>query len=456
MKGPNRPNLLLIMADQHRFDFLGASGAGFLRTPNLDRLAERGVRFTRCCTNAPVCVPARIGLATGLQPSRLGSLDNSSYLPAGARTYYQRLRDAGYRVGCAGKLDLAKPESYVGRRGDRPCVYAWGFTHPVEIEGKMIAGTQPTPRGPYGFHLAEKGLYERFHADYSERRRRGWRIGASHDSVLGAEDFADSYVGRRAAEWIEAVSDESPWHLFVSFVGPHDPFDPPTEYAERYRRAAMPAPIADATEGKPRWVAGRREPATPEQVAETRRQYCAAIELIDAEIGRLLAALERRGMAGDTVVMYCSDHGEMLGDHGLYHKSCAYEPALRVPLLATGPGIAAGLVSDALVELADLNPTVCELAGLPPQENIDARSFGAVLRGEGDTHRGDAVSALRGFRCVRTAGWKYIENCNDIPELYDLAADPAELRNRASDDPERCRQMQGLLESRFMEGQWRR
>ena len=170
----SRPNILFIMDDQHRYDYLGSAGASFLSTPNLDRLAERGVRFTQCTTNCPVCAPARIGLATGLQPSRLGSLDNASFLPHTVPTYYQRLRDHGYRVGCVGKLDLAKPDSYNGRFGDRPCVYGWGFTHPEECEGKMHAGSSCTPIGPYTHFLRQRELLQRFHEDYRSRSAGGW------------------------------------------------------------------------------------------------------------------------------------------------------------------------------------------------------------------------------------------------------------------------------------------
>ena len=131
-----RPNILFIMDDQHRHDYLGAAGADFLRTPNLDRLAAAGVRFTQCTTNAPVCAPARIGLASGLQPSRLGCLDNSGWLPSGTTTYYQRLRDAGYRVGCVGKLDLRKSDGYNGRYGDRPYAYSWGFNPSRGMRGQ--------------------------------------------------------------------------------------------------------------------------------------------------------------------------------------------------------------------------------------------------------------------------------------------------------------------------------
>ncbi len=451
MRTDARPNVLLIMSDQHRHDYVGAAGAQFVRTPNLDRLAARGVRFTRCTTNSPVCAPARIGLASGLQPVRLGALDNNAFLPFSTRTYYQRLRDAGYRVGCVGKLDLAKPASYNGRHGDRPCLYGWGFTHPEECEGKMHAGMHDEPMGPYGFHLREHGLYRAFREDYARRQREGWST-ACWDSVLPTEHFEDAYIGRRAAEWIESVPDDFPWHYFVSFVGPHDPFDPPTEYADLYRDAPMPPPVQDEGEGKPGAIRRRMGHYEAELIARTRRQYCAATQLIDDQVGRIVNALESRGMLENTFIVYSSDHGEMLGDHGLYTKNVAYEAALRVPLIAAGPGIAGGRVSDALVELIDVNPTICDLAGLPAQEGIDARSFAPVLRGETDAHRADAVTALRHLRAIRTDRYKLIENYGDLDELYDLAEDPDELHNIAAERPEVVRELRGRLRARYIEG----
>ena len=450
-----RPNILFIMTDQHRFDYAGYAGASFTRTPNLDRLAERGMQFTQCTTNSPVCAPARIALATGLQPIRVGSLDNASYLPRRVTTYYQRLRDESYRVGCVGKLDLAKPDSYNGRYGDRPCVYTWGFTHPEECEGKMHAGKSPTPLGPYGFYLQSKGLYQAFHEDYQARSDEGWIRDARRDSVLPTEDFEDTYIGRRAAEWLASVPTDFPWHYLVSFVGPHNPFDPPTEYAEHFHDAPMPDPISDTLEGKPHWVKAQDQGLTPEEITTTRRQYCAAIELIDDQIGRMMDVLESRGMLENTLIVYTSDHGEMLGDHGLYTKSVPYEASLRVPLVVAGPGIPQG-ASDALVELIDLNPTLCDLVGLPPQEDIDARSLVPVLTGERAEHRTETISAIRNFRCLRTRQVKYVEHLNDRDELYDLQEDPNEQVNLAEAQPERCRELSRRLQARTLEGQWRR
>jgi arylsulfatase len=449
-------NLLFIMADQYRWDYLGAQGADFVRTPNLDRIAEQGIRFTQCTTNCPICAPARIGLATGLQPTRLGALDNMSFLPHSVPTYYQRLRDHGYRVGCVGKLDLAKPDGYNGRYGDRPCVYGWGFTHPEEAEGKMHAGMAPAPRGPYGFWLEQQGLYERFHQDYLLRKEKGWIKDASHDSVLPAEAFEDIYIGRRAVEWLKKVPDDFPWHYFVSFVGPHDPFDPPTEYADRFRNTPVPSAIQDDLGVKPNYVRERQLGLSPDEVAVTRRQYCASIQTIDDGVGWILDALESRRMLENTAIIFSSDHGEMLGDHGMYTKSTPYEAALRVPLLIAAPDIEGGWVSDALVELIDINPTLCELAGLPAQENIDARSLMPVLEKQVQEIRTETVSAFRSFRCLRTHQYKYIQNYNDINELYDLQADPDELHNIVGDYPNGVQKLNRRLSVRFMEDKWLR
>ncbi len=444
-----RPNLLFIMDDQHRHDYLSAARASFVNTPNLDRLSQRGIRFTQCITNAPVCAPARIGLASGLQPARLGCLDNNCYLPRHVTPYYARLRDAGYRVGCVGKLDLAKPDPYNGLHGDRPRVFGWGFTHPVECEGKMHAGKADEPRGPYGFWLRDQGLFEGFRADYAARGAKGWIEGASHDSVLPLEAFEDIYIGRRAVDWIEAVPDDYPWHLFVSFVGPHDPFDPPTAYAERYRDTEVPPAVRSGREGKPEWVNARRRHPSDEEISVTRRQYCAVIELIDDQVGRIIEALERRGMGDNTYVVFASDHGEMLGDHGMYTKSLPYEAALRVPLIAAGPGIPGGRTSDALVELIDVNPTLCALGGLPAQEGLDARDFGAVLTGERSTHREEGASALRQFRLVRTAEYKLVSHETGETELYDLKNDPEERENVAAGRPDTVRKLRRRLRRRF-------
>jgi choline-sulfatase len=455
-----RPNILLIISDQQRFDWLGCDGTPGVETPAIDALAARGVRFTNCITTAPLCTPARIGLATGLLPHRIGALEET-YLPAGATTYYQRLRDADYRVGAVGKIDLAKRDPYNGPKGNRPSTYRWGFTDPVEIEGKMHAGGSPTPRGPYGLWLDERGLYAGFHADY---RRRLEVIYREHggpeawaDSILPADAFADVYVGDRAVQWLEEVPDYLPWHLFVSFVGPHDPFDPPTSFADRFRDAPMPAAVEDdELRGKPAWTADYRWQVDGDDIVIARRQYTAAVAVIDEQVDRILRALDQLGHADDTIVFFASDHGEMLGDHGLFQKHVPYEGALRVPLMAAGPGIPSGLVNESIVELPDLNPTICELAGLDPQPLLDARSFVPVLRDPALSHREAGVSELTTFRLVRTRAEKLVLGSDGFRELYDLESDPGELENLAGSAPDLERRLEQQLADRLYGGKWER
>lgn len=452
---PASPNLLFIMDDQHRHDFLGVEQSA-VSTPHLDALAASGTRFTHCCVNAPVCAPSRISLATGLQPWRMGCLDNTCFLPRSVPTYYQRLRDHGYRVASVGKLDLAKPASYNGPDGRLPRAFQWGFTDPMETEGKMHASRAAQPSGPYGGHLAAKGMFQDFREDYLLRGRAGWIQGVSHDSVLSEEDHSDSYVGRHAVEWLERVDGEAPWHLFVSFPGPHDPFDPPAAWAARFRNVEPPEALPSALTGRPGWVRRRELQLTSEEVAHTRRQYMANIALIDHWVGRIRETLAARGMADDTCIVFASDHGEMLGDHGLYTKSVAYESALRVPLILAGPGIPAGGVSSVLTELADVNPTLCELAGVPyvgdELEAIDARSVLPAAVNPERAHRRSAMAQLSNFASLRTESHKYIHNYNDISEVYDLEADPGESCNLALQEPELTEELARQLRDRRVEG----
>ena len=441
-----KPNILFIMDDQHRWDYLGSMGSEFISTPVLDRLARNGMQFSTCTTNSPVCAPARIALATGMQPHRLGALSNRAMLPARAKTYYQRLRNNNYYVGCVGKLDLAKPHLYHGRYGDRPCSYKWGFTHPLECEGKGQAGKSKMPIGPYTFFLHEKGLLGEFVRDFAARKTT-----TCHDSILPTEAFHDVFIGREAVKWIQKIPSDFPWHLFVSFTGPHNPFDPPKKYADRYRGTEMPEPIPVRLEGKPSRLQERNLTGnmSKEEIADTRRQYCASIELIDSQIGEILDALKDRGMHENTYVIFASDHGEMLGDFGAYLKQMPYEAALRVPLIIAGPGIEPGSRSDEPVELIDVNATICDLAGLRPQPEIDAESLLPVLLGETKFHREDAISAISEFRLIRTKSHKYVRNQGDVDELYDLNDDPLEMTNIANRNPALVRELSDRMNMRF-------
>ena len=461
-----RPNLLLITTDQHRWDWLGCHKTPGVETPNLDALAARGVRFTHHVTNSTVCVPARIGLATGVSPIRLGTLTNFDVLPDAVPTYYQALRDDGYRVGVVGKLDLNKPDKQNGRKGNRPDTYKWGFTDPVEVEGKMHArgSDDGAPLGPYGWWLREHGLFDEFRDDATARtglalglwsRRPGDPPFRStrwfQDSPLPADAFEDAWIGRRSCQWLREVPDDHPWHLYVSFVGPHDPFDPPTEYADRFRDAPVPRPVLDSGTGRNDATRETEWGNTEDEVITARRQYTAALAAIDDQIGAILATLEELGLTDDTVVMFSSDHGEMLGDHRLFQKHVPYEPAMRIPLIAAGPSIASG-VSDALTELVDLPATLLELAGVAALPDTDGRSLVPQLSDPALPHRDAVVVGEHHYRAIRSQTHKYVHYVApnyETDELYDLEADPDETTNLIDDHHQLAAELRADLTARI-------
>lgn len=468
--GSDPRNIVLITTDQHRWDWLGCHGTPGVATPHLDALAGRGMRVTQHVTNAAICVPARIGLATGISPIRLGALGNADVLPADATTYYQLLRDAGYQVGVVGKLDLNKPDPENGD-GARPDTFRWGFTHPVEAEGKMhaAAGGTGRPLGPYGAWLEEQGLFRAFHEDYLIRNGEIWGrfspenrdtpFTGTHwfaDSVLPTEAFEDCWIGRRSCQWIRDRSADQPFHLFVSFVGPHDPFDPPTEYAERFRDADVPRPVLDPNDRRPLAVRTSQYGHAEPELMAARRQYTAALAAIDDQVGDIMATLDAQGVLDETLVIFTSDHGEMLGDHRLFQKHVAYEPSMRIPLIAAGPGVGRG-VSDAKTELVDVSATILDAAGIDVPAAMDGRSLLGVFADPDEAHREATITAEHHYRAIRTGDHKYVHYTNElfhIDELYDLRADPDETDNLIEQDTATAarlhEQLTELLGAQFM------
>jgi len=453
-----RPNVLFIMADQHRHDWMGCGGVEQVSTPALDALAERGVRFTQATCNSPLCAPSRAALATGKRPPRCHVLDNSYSLDPDAWNVYQQFRRYGYRTGLFGKLDLHKPQGFNGAQGNLPILYQLGFTDPFEAEGKQHGAhdvgiihkdgsRERLLLGPYQQMLNERGLLDAFSADYALREQSQSHY--AEPSVLPCDAFEDAWIGQKSCEYLRKVGADSPWFLFVSFVGPHNPWDSPKEYLDRYRDVQMPEPIADMGADRAAWLQAQQESMGRGTDASTcqamRRNYSGMVTLIDDYVAEMVEILEQRGELENTIIVYTSDHGEMLGDLGLVHKSVQYESALRVPMILAGPGVPQREPSDALVELFDLTPTLLELTGLPVPPNLDARSAVPLLKGETDEHRDVQIGQLPFTTGVRTKHHKAIINPNDRPELYDLQADPEELHNVYDQHPGVYRELTQML-----------
>lgn len=331
--------------------------------------------------------------------------------------------------------------------GDLPIMYQLGFTDPHETEGKMNAAFRRNGlmsfdikpdqddhiAGSFQSYLRDQGRLSDFVEDYRKRFAE-WKYYHAWPSPLPAEHFHDSYIGRKSCEFLEQVSGEAPWHLFVSFVGPHDPWDAPASYVDAFPDQTFPPSIEDDHANKPEWIKKKAKKhtagMTESELHQVKRHYGAAIKLIDDWVGNILDTLEQKGLSDQTVIIFCADHGEMMGDHGLFQKSTMYEGALRIPLIIADPRATKVETSSALAELMDLHPTILDFAGVEyKKSSLDGVSLVPLLKGEAVQHKPFQFSELTNTRMIFDGRYKLIQNHNDIDELYDLQEDPHELMN---------------------------
>lgn len=403
-----QPNILWICTDQQRFDSLSCYGNDFVDTPNIDRLADRGTRFDRAYCQSPVCTPSRASFLTGRYPRTVQTRQNGQVIPDDEFLITRRFAQEGYNCALSGKLHLspADPTSDDNevRHMEERIDDGYGPFH------WSHAPQQPYPGNQYRADwLQQKGIeYEATPYEESEQIL----------TSMPAEHHQTTFCVEKAIEFIEfheekysldqfGTEPEEPWLFSVNIFDPHHPFDPPGEYLERYLDRLKDIPLPNYEEGElkdkplfqrdpPGAADGdqfSREAMDAEDHRQVRAAYWAMVDLIDDQVGRLLDVLKRAGQLEDTLVIFMSDHGEMLGDHGFYLKGpFFYEPAIRVPLIMSWPGhIEEGQTSEALVELTDLAPTLLDAAGLNHHVGIQGDSLWPILTGEAnpDEHRED-------------------------------------------------------------------
>lgn len=429
------PPILILMTDQQRADTMGCAGHPVIQTPNMDRLATEGMRFTNACTVSPVCMPARASFINGLYPHNHGMWSNYGQMPAEDETFFHHLQAVGYFTAHVGKSHY-----YVHRgqhlREHEDYMHARGLSYVHETTGPFATVRTESYMTD---HWRELGLLDAFREDYGRRREVGAR--AVWPSPLPVEESMDSYIGRKAVEFIETYDGDQPVCLFVGFGGPHNPWDAPGEYATMYDPADCPPPIPPEDPGE--WVPpraaermrrGRVTELTEADFRALRANYYGKITLIDQWFGEILSAFEQKGWLDDALIVFWSDHGEMAGDHGRLHKSVFYASSLNVPLIVRWPGhIQGGRTSDALTENIDVYPTLLEAVGAEPSTRCFGRSLWPVLSDPSVSHR-DAVFSEIGkderFTMIRTDRYKYaLDNTGEGYLLYNMVEDPQEQRN---------------------------
>jgi arylsulfatase len=461
-----RPNIVFVITDQQRYDTIAALGSPYVDTPNLDRLVREGTSFTRTYVTAPSCSPSRASLFTGVYPHSLGVLRNEELW---RHSWVESLADAGYHCVNVGKMHT------------HPWETPLGFHERTVVENK----DRDHPNVPFFHDQWDKALFVR-----GERKptRTVLRDRPDYAERLGAFDWelpedlhADVFVGSQARWWLDTYPGTEPFFLQIGFPGPHPPYDPVPRHLDAYRDRDVPLPVRSPADlaAQPDALKELRahhqrndhdavvhlENPTDQQSRRQRRHYLANVSMIDEQIGLLVDALRRRGVLDNTVIVFTSDHGDCLGDHGHSQKWTMYEPSVRVPCIVWGPGrAAAGQRIDALTSMMDLGPTVLELAGVTPPSWMEARSLVPALRGEpwpgreyvfAEHARDLILTGTELMTMVRDERWKLVEFVDsDQGQLFDLDADPAEEHDlwAAPDHPE-AREARARLTAVI--GRWR-
>ena len=485
-----RPNILLISADQQRADCFGFEGRK-IKTPHLDQLAADGTRFSACITPCVVCQPARASILTGQLCRTHGVHDNGIDLDPkiGERGFSGALSAAGYDTAFFGKAHFSTFHTFEPT-GTPECLRSsanygedWhgpymGFEH---VEMMLVGHNWFLPEKPPAGQHYERWFYADGRGDEKNRLYRenaGDTKGAAQTwhSKLPVAWHNSTWTADRVIAWLKNVDHDKPFCSWVSFPDPHHPFDAPEPWSRLHDPAEVDLPEnrTRTFEGRPWWheAVTTSEPAGPKQNAEVRKVYSRIAEqsdaqlreiiantygqiaLIDHNVGRLLIALDDAGLAEDTIVVYISDHGDWLGDHGLILKGpMHYEGLLRVPMIVRGTGIDAGRVIDEPVSTLDLGPTFFDYAGADPLQTQHGQSLRPLLESEGAARRfamnewellptrtGVALS----LRTVRTKTHKFtVDLQSGAGELYDLENDPGEMRNLF--DADEARDVQATL-----------
>lgn len=468
-----RPNIIMILCDELRADALGCSGNPIVQTPNIDRLAKEGTRFSQCFVTQPTCTPSRASILTGCYPSALRSRMVGCYTPDDARFLPRVLSADGYRTASIGKVHLvpqaAEPEVLAQRlAGDEGSYYGFQEVDLVNGHGSRCFGNR------YTGWLRERA------PDLDERHAKSMSYAKGVNCWrwnLPEEVHSSHYIADRAIEFLETAAG-APFFLHVSFPDPHYPFTAPEPWASLYDPAEMPPPIPPVSESfnmpelHERVYRGPRTPASdggrprdrvigtpphnyakygPDDWRQVKAIYYGMVALVDQSVGRILEAVDRAGMNDNTIIVFVSDHGDYLGDHGMYGKGLPYESALRTPLIYRGPGIAAGQTISSVESTLDIAPTLLDFAGVSEPEGLQGCSLAQRLQGADQPRPGAALvendddfAALR-MRTLITPRWRltYYQG-QDWGELIDRERDPLEMRNLWH-DPTRAAVKQQLL-----------
>ena len=419
------PNIVFLMPDQLRSDFLSCYGANFISTPNIDSLAAEGIRYERAYSASPVCVPARASLLTGLNAIRTGVLDNGLWLrpdlaACGLRTWPEYLNEQGYYTAGVGKMHF----------------YPWDINHGLQY--RVIAEDKRwlQVRDDY-YHFLRRHGHRKYHGNEHEGyyENRGAIV-----NRLPWELSVDHFVGIEACRFIDTYGGDGPFAMMVGFPGPHCPYDPCQEFLDQIDAGKMPPAIPEVEGDTPLLrqenIEGNLRPwngvdyteFTGEHKRKIRAHYAASVLQIDVEVGKILASLRKKGLMDNTVIIFASDHGDYLGDHNLIGKGQFYESSTHVPLIVRPAGGGTAQVHRDVVGLGDVTATILRLGGCEVPEWFDSMPLPRLGLGD-DRGREIYFGMVAGGWMAFDGKWKLCKYSTGEHLLFDLEADPQEQKN---------------------------
>ncbi|OJF92432.1 choline-sulfatase [Pararhizobium antarcticum] len=424
-----KPNILIIMVDQLNGKFFPDGPADFLHAPHMKALAKRSARFANNYTSSPLCAPARASFMAGQLPSRTQVYDNAAEYVSSIPTYAHHLRRAGYYTALSGKMHFVGPDQLHG------------------FEERLTTDIYPAD---FGWTPDYRKPGERIDWWY---HNLGSVTGAGTAEITNQMEYDDevAFLANQKLYHLARENDDEdrrPWCLTVSFTHPHDPYVARRKFWDLYENCAHLEPEVGALPIEEQCPHALRLihacdyvsfDVTRENIRRSRQAYFANISYLDEKVGDLIDTLTRTRMLDNTMILFCSDHGDMLGERGLWFKMNFFEGSARVPLMVAGPGVAPGLHL-APVSNLDVTPTLCDLAGISMDEIMpwtDGESLKPVIDGEERISPVLMEYAAEGsyapMVCIREGKWKYIHCALDPDQLFNLEADPLELNNLASD-----------------------
>lgn len=426
-----------MLADQLRADSVGCYGNAIVQTPNLDKLAAEGTRFDSAYAQHPQCVPSRSSILTGRYPHANGAISNHCAMNSQEVMLPEFLRLAGWDTCATGKVHLFEDKTNAS------------FAEQMLCEGQNSAATDPEVIHPhYKKWIKNNGYWDYFLRSYAHHATQEY-LDSFQCTVncIPTEAYFDVWAADRAVNYLDNRSSKAPFFLFVGFPNPHNPFEPPEPYASLYKPSEMPLPESfhsDLSEKPPHQAKYKSEGRTSnyenldkESLQRVIAYYYASITMIDDQVGKIMNALTQGGLQEDTLIVFLSDHGELLGHHGMLQKPkdeypMLYDVSLRVPLIIRSPSPQAsrGHIVEDPIELIDIFPTIVKELGIDSPSELQGHSLYLDLHGDPSQKRSTIFSEIGAVKMLREKDLKLIHYPGqDYGELYALDQDPDEMNN---------------------------